>query len=128
MPEHDAPMPTEGELAILHVLWQRGPRTVREVHTELARSQGTGYTTTLKLMQIMAEKGLLLRDERQRAHVYRPARPQEQTLRRIAGDLMQRAFGGSPEMLVMHALKAREVSAEELSGIRKMLDELEGHR
>ncbi len=126
MPKRTTPKPTEGELAILRVLWRRGPSTVREVHEQLATTQDTGYTTTLKLMQIMADKGLLLRDQRRRAHVYRPANPEGQTLSQLAGDLLQRAFGGSAERLVMHALDAADVSAEELAGIRKLLDELEG--
>ena len=119
------PSPTDAELAILRVLWERGPSTVREVHEELSPSQATRYTTTLKLMQIMTEKGLVLRDESQRAHVYRPALPEEQTLSRITGELLERAFGGSAEKLVMHALQAGKVSAEELARIRQLLEELE---
>src|SRR5579862_8756947 len=103
--------PTEGELAILQALWQRGPSTVRAVHGHLGGR--TGYTSVLKLMQIMAEKGLLARDERGRSHVYRPAQPEAQTQRRLAGDLIDRAFGGSARKLIAAALSSRRASAEE---------------
>src|SRR5690606_26992295 len=85
-------LPTDAELAILGVLWRRGPSTVREVHDELSPSRGTGYTTVLKLMQLMAQKGLVVRDEAQRSHVYRPASAEAQTQRRLLGDLMDKAF------------------------------------
>ena len=120
------PRPTDAELAILRVLWRRGSSTVREVHERLRRSNRTAYTTTLKLMQIMTDKGLLSRDESERAHVYRPTLSQERTLRHLARDLLERAFGGSMEKLVVHALQARKASAEELTRIRDLLDELEG--
>lgn len=99
---------------------------MREVHEALHPSQGTGYTTTLKLMQLMAQKGLLLRDESQRSHVYRAASAEAQTQRRILGDLMQRAFGGSASQLVLRALSVKRSSPEELEQIRAMLDQLEG--
>ena len=124
MSRRSVPSPTDGELAILRVLWERGPSTVREVHEELSGGQATRYSTTLKLMQIMTEKGLVRRDESQRAHVYHPALPEEQTLSRLTGELLERAFGGSAEKLVMHALQAGKVSAEELARIRQLLDEL----
>lgn len=117
-------LPTDAELAILGVLWRRGPSTVREVHAELEPSQGTGYTTVLKLMQLMLQKGLLMRDESSRSHVYRPASAQAQTQRRLLGDLMDRAFAGSPAQLVMRALSVKRSSPEELAQIRAMLDEL----
>jgi len=120
------PRPTDAEMAILRVLWQRGPSTVREVHEELRRAEPVVYTTTLRQLQVMFEKGLVGRDEAQRAHVYRPALPEEQTLRQVARDLLERAFGGSAEKLVMHALEGRKVSPEELARIRGILDELEG--
>jgi predicted transcriptional regulator len=121
----ELPRPTEAELEILSVLWSRGPSTVREVHDEVARRKPTQYTTVLKFMQIMAEKGLVRRDERARAHVYRASRPQEWTQRQIAGDLLQRAFGGSAKSLVMGALAAQKASSRELAEIRKLLDEYE---
>src|ERR1019366_7995995 len=118
----ERPRPTEAELEILSVLWSRGPSTVREVHDEVSRRKPTQYTTVLKFMQIMAEKGLVRRDERARAHVYRASRPQEWTQRQIAGDLLQRAFGGSAKSLVMGALAAQKASPGELAEIRKLLD------
>ncbi len=120
------PRPTDGELAILRVLWTRGPSTVREVHTELNRADETGYTTTLKLMQIMAEKGLVARDESQRTHIYKAVLGREQTQRQFVGDLLERVFNGSTQQLVMQALSSRKASAEELAEIRKLLDEMEG--
>lgn len=119
-----APLPTDAELAILSVLWREGPRTVREVHDVLHPSQGTGYTTVLKLMQLMAQKGLVLRDESQRSHVYRAAIPEAQTQRRLVGDLMQRAFAGSASQLVQRALSVKRSSPEELQEIRALLDQL----
>ncbi|MBI1757149.1 MAG: BlaI/MecI/CopY family transcriptional regulator [Fimbriimonas ginsengisoli] len=117
--------PTNAELEILRVLWQRGPSTVREVHDALASSRDTGYTTVLKLLQIMAEKGLVRRDESERAHVYRPAESQASSQRTLVGDMLDKVFGGSAEQLVMHALAARPTTPEELAAIRRMIDELE---
>ncbi len=128
MARGDVRRPTGAELEILNVLWQRGPCTVREVHEALSVDRDTRYTTTLKLMQIMAEKGLALRDESQRAHLYRPAIPEERTLRGLAADILERAFGGSAEKLLMHALQAGKVSRGEVARIRKLLDEIEGGR
>ena len=128
MPKRSMPIPTKAELAILRVLWENGLCTVREVHEQLNRSQPVVYTTTLRQMQDMFEKGLLERDESKWAHVYSPAAPEEQTLRQVARDLLDRAFGGSAEKLVMHALQDRKLSAEELARIRKLLDELERGR
>ena len=119
-----SPRPTEAELEILQALWRLGPSTVRDVHGHLGSR--TGYTSVLKLMQIMHEKGLLTRDAAARTHVYRPAQPELQTQRRLAGDLLARAFGGSARKLVAAALSARRASPEELTAIRKLLDELEG--
>ena len=126
MPETELPRPTDAELEILKVLWRRGPSTVREVFETLGETKGTGYTTVLKLMQIMAEKGLVVRDESERAHRYEPAAPEDETQRRLVGDLLRKAFDGSAKKLVMQALSAERASAEELSEIRRMLDELEG--
>ena len=114
------PLPTDAEIDILAVLWRRGPATVREVHHELGKD--CGYTTTLKQMQLMTGKGLLIRSERFRSHVYEAGVPREQTQKQIAGDLLLRAFGGSAKSLVMGALAARPASREELAEIRKMLE------
>jgi predicted transcriptional regulator len=121
----DLPRPTDAELEILTVLWSRGASTVRDVHEAISRRKPAMYTTVLKLMQIMAEKGLVRRDERQRAHVYRAARPQEWTQRQLAGDLLERAFGGSASGLVLGALSARKASPEELAEIRRLLEQYE---
>ena len=118
--------PTDAELSILHVLWQRGPSTVREVWEKLNPEQGTGYTTVLKLMQIMFEKRLLARDETARSHVYRAARSQAQTQRQVIGHLLERVFSGSAPQLVMQALSAKKATRAELAEIRKLLDEMEG--
>jgi predicted transcriptional regulator len=112
-------LPTAAELDILAVLWNLAAATVREVHEELGKSNG--YTTTLKQMQLMTEKGLLIRSERFGSHVYEAALPKEQTQRQIAGDLMKRAFGGSAKSLVMGALSAQPASHRELAEIRRML-------
>jgi BlaI family transcriptional regulator, penicillinase repressor len=120
------PRPTDAELAILRVLWDRGPSTVREVTDQLGKQRDVGYTTALKLMQIMTDKGLVLRDESKRSHVYRPKQREETTQRQLVTDLIARAFGGSPEKLVLQALSAKKASKEELGEIRRMLDELEG--
>lgn len=121
----ELPRPTDAELDILTVLWSRGPSTVRDVHETIAARRPAQYTTILKLMQIMADKGLLLRDEAQRAHVYSAARPREWTQSQLAGDLLQRAFGGSARNLLMGALSARKASRKELEEMRRMLDEYE---
>ena len=114
------PLPTGAELDILAVLWRLGAATVREVHEEIGKDNG--YTTTLKQMQLMTEKGLLIRSERFRSHVYEARVPKEQTRQQIAGDLLKRAFGGSATTLVMGALEAQPASPEELAEIREMLD------
>lgn len=117
-------LPTDAELAILGVLWRQGPATVREVHDALSPTQGTGYTTVLKLMQLMAQKGLVVRDESQRSHVYRAASAEAQTQRRLVGELMDKAFAGSAAQLVMRALSVKRASKGELDEIRQMLEEL----
>ncbi len=116
--------PTDRELAILRILWDNGPSTVREVNEAMNKDEDTGYTTTLKLMQIMTEKGLVVRDESERQHVYKPAATEEKTQKQLVGDLLERAFCGSAEKLVMRALSAKKVSAKELTRIKKLLDEL----
>ena len=118
--------PTERERAILRVLWDRGPSTVREVHETLAKRSDTGYTTTLKQLQIMAAKGLVARDESVRSHVYRARLNEERAQRQLVRNLLDHVFGGSAEKLVMHALEAKRAKPEELAQIRKLLDKLEG--
>ena len=126
-PSNDAPpRPTPAELEILRVLWQQGPSTVREVQGRLEAERPTGYTTVLKLLQIMTDKGLVGRDESARAHVYAASAPQAQTQTQLVRDLVDRAFGGSAGQLVLHALSGRRASREELSRIRELLDRLEG--
>lgn len=116
------PRPTEAELAILTVLWERGPSTVRQVHEALANTRDTGYTTTLKLMQIMADKGLVTRNETTRTHVYSAAAGEEQTQRVLVKDLVDRAFGGSAAALVLRAL-SEGTTDDELREIRKLIDD-----
>ena len=120
------PRPTPAELEILRVLWQRGPSTVREVHVTLSEHRPTGYTTVLKMLQIMTDKNLVSRDERQRAHVYSARLAESQTQRQLVRDLLERAFDGSAMKLVMHALADRKASPEEIARIRQLLDDMEG--
>jgi predicted transcriptional regulator len=120
------PKPTGAELEILRVLWRRGPSTVRDVHAALAKT--TGYTTVLKLLQIMTEKGLVRRDESQRAHVYQAGTPETATQGQLIGDLVDRAFAGSAVNMVMQLLNARPATAEELTELRRLLDEYERER
>jgi len=120
--------PTSSELEILRVLWLRGPSTVREVHEALSEKKSLGYTTVLKLLQIMTAKGTVRRNETQRAHVYEACLPAEQTKRQIAGDMLQRVFEGSASQLMMHALAGSKASAEEISELRRLLDEYERSR
>jgi|SRR5215218_6498942 len=118
-----APRPTDAELAILRVLWERGPSTVRQVHDVMvARVGPVAYTTALKLLQIMTEKGLVRRDDRDRTHVYTTRLSQEQTQRQLVRDLLDRAFGGSASKLVMQALNARRATDEELGEIRRLIE------
>jgi|SRR5579862_3948264 len=120
------PKPTDAEIALLRVLWQRGPSTVREVWEQASQAQQTGYTTVLKTLQIMLTKGLVQRDETDRSHVYRAAMAQEATQRQLVGHLMERVFAGSARKLVMQALSVKKASRQELAEIRKLLDEMEG--
>lgn len=126
MSNPDLSRPTDAELAILRVLWRRGPSTVRHVYEALSQDREIGYTTVLKLMQIMTEKGLVERDETERTHVYRTSLTREQTQQQLVNDLLEKAFGGSASQLMMQALAARPASADELAQIRRILDELEG--
>lgn len=117
------PRPTDAELEILTALWSIGPATVRDVYNEIGRRRTVQYSTVLKFMQIMTEKGLVLRDESQRAHVYKPAQAREWTQQQLAGDLLTRAFSGSAKALLMGALSARKASKKELTELRTLLDE-----
>jgi BlaI family transcriptional regulator, penicillinase repressor len=119
------PRPTDAELEILTVLWSRGPATVRAIHDVIATRKPAQYTTVLKTLQIMAEKGLVRRDENQRAHIYEAASSRESTQKQLAGDLLRRAFNGSAARLLQGALSARKASKAELAELRKMLDEHE---
>jgi len=126
MPRHaDPPRPTQAELEILGVLWERGPCSVREVHEHLVESRASGYTTILKQLQIMVGKGLVMRDESGRTHVYRAALAREQTQRQLVRDLLERAFGGSASQLIQQALATHRASPEEMREIRRLLDRRE---
>jgi len=118
--------PTVSELEILRVLWARGPSTVREVHEELSEKKALGYTTVLKLLQIMTAKGTVRRNEEQRAHVYEVCQPATETKRQLVGDVLQRVFEGSASELMIHALEGRRTSKKELDELRRLLDEYEG--
>lgn len=126
MSDRDLPRPTDAELAILRVLWKLGPSTVRQVHDAMSGEQSTGYTTVLKLMQIMTDKGLLDRDESQRAHVYAPRVSEQKTQRQLVSDLLERAFAGSTAQLVLQALSSKKASSRDIEEIRTLLDSMEG--
>ena len=125
MPRANLPRPTDAELEILRVLWDRGPSTVREVYDELKRDKEVGYTTVLKFMQIMAEKGLVRRNQDQKAHLYESRVPRESTQKQLVEDLLSRAFGGSALQLVMQALSSKRAAPAEIDQIRRLLDEYE---
>ncbi|MDQ3244369.1 MAG: BlaI/MecI/CopY family transcriptional regulator [Gemmatimonadota bacterium] len=118
-----APIPTNAELEILHVLWKRGPQTVRQIHPALRRERDIGYTTVLKTLQVMAEKGLVVRDETERSHVYAAGVPEASVKRRLVSDLVERAFDGSAAGLVLQALSSKRATPGELKQIRQLLDE-----
>jgi BlaI family penicillinase repressor len=120
------PKPTVAELEILQVLWEGGPRSVREIQRVMNQVKPTGYTTVLKLLQIMTEKGLVNRDEKQRPQIYRARYPREHTQRQLLHDLAQRAFGGSVKALVLQAVAGRKSSPQELEEMEKLLDQMEG--
>ena len=122
------PKPSAGELEILRVLWRRGPSTVHQVQPELKRGDRVAYTTVLKLLQIMFEKGLVRRDESTRPHVFRAAVAENQVKRRLVNDLLDDVFEGSAMSLVMQALSAKPASAEDVRKLRELLDEIEGGR
>jgi len=116
-----ASVPTEVELAILGVLWNKGPSTVRQIHNELKAERATGYSTTLKMVQVMTEKKLVKKDDSQRPQVYTPALEEAQTQLQLVDNLIQRGFGGSALKLVMSAVSANRVTAEEMKKIRELL-------
>ena len=126
MARRKLPGPTDRELTILGILWNIGPATVRQVNDQMNKQHRTGYTTTLKLMQIMTDKGLLVRDDSKFQHVYKPALSEEKTQKKLVGDLLDRAFAGSAQKLVLRALSAKKISARELDQIKKILDEKRG--
>ena len=120
--------PTPNELEILRVLWERGPSTVREVHEALSSVREVGYTTVLKVMQIMTVKGMVRRNEESRAHVYQACQPAEKTKQQLVSDLLHRAFAGSASQLMMHALAGKKTPELEIEEIRRMLDRYEAGR
>ena len=122
------PRPTDAELEILAVLWSIGPATVRQVYEVISQRRAAQYSTILKFMQIMAEKGLVIRNQDQRAHVYAPAKPREWTQQQLAGHLLERAFSGSARALMVGALSARRASKEELAAMQKLLDDYRKER
>ena len=128
MPRRPSPTPTEGELEILGVLWDRGPSTVRQIFNVLKDRRGTGYSTTLRMIQIMTEKGLLDRDDAVRPQVYSPAQPQEQTQLQLVDHLIQRGFGGSAMDLVLRAASAQRITPAELAQIKKLVERAKGGR
>ena len=117
------PRPTDAELSVLRVLWSQGPSTVREIHGILSQERSLGYTTVLKATQVMLQKGLLVRDESQRSHVFAAAIPESETRTSLVGDLMEKAFGGSATKLLAHALHAKRPTKQELDEIQRLLDE-----
>lgn len=126
MARQQFPQPTDGELEVLRILWTNGPSTVKQVHEVVNKDRPTVYTTTLKVMQVMREKGLLVRNDSKYRHIYRPALPEEKTQRQLVTDFLERTFSGSTEKLMMHLLSAKKISAKERAKIRRMLDEIEG--
>jgi predicted transcriptional regulator len=128
MKKDSVPKPTEAELEILQILWKHGPCTVRFVNEQLNEKKKVGYTTTLKIMQLMLEKRILKRDEKRRSHLYRPAVREKETQRLLLDRFLQTAFGGSAMKMVMQALGNHKTSKEEISQIRKFLDNLEGEK
>ncbi len=124
----DLPIPTESELELLNVLWEKGPATVREVHDAIARERDLGYTTVLKIFQRMTEKGLVQREESAKAHTYRPTVTQQETQSQMLRDLSDRLFSGSSTQLAMHALSMKAPNAEELEDVRKILEQRGGKK
>lgn len=125
MPRLPSSTPTEVELQILGTLWQIGPSTVRQVHDALQDQRDTGYSTTLKMMQVMIEKGLLIKDDKQRPQVYRPAASEQQTQTHLVDDLIQRAFRGAADQLVLRAVRSKHLSKDEIAQIQQLLRRVE---
>lgn len=125
MPPRKSDHPTDAELEILRVLWKSGPCTVRDVHAVLSAVRDVGYTTVLKVMQIMLEKGLVTRDDSQKSHVYAAAAEQSRTQKQLVDVLLDKAFNGAADQLVLQALNSRKLSAEEIAAVRNLLDEME---
>lgn len=121
--ESDPVRPTDAELEILTILWSRGSCSVREVHETIVERKPAQYTTVLKMLQIMTDKGLVVRDERERAHRYQASQSKEWTQQQLAGDLLQKAFGGSASSLMLGVLESRKTSKKELAELRRLLDE-----
>ncbi len=128
MPRRRSSTPTEGELEILSVLWEYGPSTVRQIHNNLKHGRATGYSTTLRMVQIMTDKGLLVRDDAVRPQVYTPAQSQEKTQLQLVDHLVQRGFGGSAMSLVLRAVSAQRITRDELAQIKKLLERAKGER
>jgi len=128
MPRPASSTPTEGELEILQVLWRRGPSTVRQIYNTLKDRRGTGYSTTLKMVQVMADKGLLIRDDSVRPQVFSPAQSQEQTQLELVDHLIQRGFAGSAMSMVLRAAAAERITPEELSQIRRLIEKTKGSK
>ena len=124
MSKKQFPQPTDGELEVLRILWANGPSTIKEVHEIINKDRSTVYTTTLKVMQVMYEKGLLTRNDSKYRHIYTPAIPEEKTQRQLVEDFLEKAFSGSTEKLLMQLFSAKKISAKEREKIRKMLDEI----
>ena len=122
------PRPTDAELGLLRVLWEIGPATVRQVHRTMNESRETGYTTVLKTLQIMHEKGLVERDDSERPQIFRPRLSRERTQRQLISDLIERAFEGSAKQLVLQALATRRATKKELAEVERLLDEMSGSR
>lgn len=122
------PRPTKAELAILHVLWKHGPLSVRDVQQVLSETKETGYTTVLKTMQIMTDKGLVERDDSVRPQIYRARQTQDRTQKELLNDLIHRAYGGSVRALVLHAIGTKKPSAQDLEAIARLLDRVEGEK
>jgi predicted transcriptional regulator len=125
MASQEIPQPTDGELEVLRFLWNNGPSTVKQVHEAVNKKRPVGYTTTLKVMQVMLERGLLVRNDSKYRHIYTPTLPEEKTQRQLVTDFLEKAFSGSTEKLVMQLLSAKKLSAKERAEIRKMFDEIE---
>ena len=126
MARHASSQPTEVELQILRILWEDGPSIVRHIHDSLQESKQTTYSTTVKMLSVMLDKGLLKRDDDAKPQVYRTASPQQRTQKRILSNLIERVYDGSAAALVMHALSSKKATAKELQEIRDLLNQLEG--